>query len=327
MKTPVVLLLVVVAAAGGFFAGSTTKSDDRGGRSETSSTRDPEYRRTVVDNLTDEEAEKVVRTRYDGFDRWRADSLAAKQAQPDAADEAEAEVPDEELLRGFKDAMKGQLPQWKSMMSVTAKRAGSAIAGKLDLDEQTTKVVSEAFDKEGERSAEIAMALMMGDFEGDEDDALAAMAWWMGTAGTMSDELALELSGTLNDEQIGAVREEMRIRNQSEMKMQAEMQIRMMTIPDLSDAQTTELTDMFSDGGMMKEQGRVWTEIMKNPRALVNAKSDGDWEQLVAPSMEVNRRRMRAILDDTQYKAYEAYEKRNIKQARMWVEPYLPKAK
>lgn len=78
MKPPVVLLLILAAAAGGYFAGSKTR-EDRGGRAESRPTDNPAYRRSVIDSLSDEEADAVARSRYDDLDRWRAAWKAVKK--------------------------------------------------------------------------------------------------------------------------------------------------------------------------------------------------------------------------------------------------------
>ncbi|MEM8884799.1 MAG: hypothetical protein AAGD14_12070 [Planctomycetota bacterium] len=328
MKQVIGLLLALAGFGLGYMARDALIKPERT-RAERDGEGAAEARARVLASLTDEEKQRILRTEFPELvvlrDRVTAERRAAEEAETQAEEDRKAEAA--RRLEKFREMMRGQLKQWESMFSVNARNAGRGIAGRMDLDDATIKKIAEAFDAEGTRAAELAMGSMLGDTEADPDEALDAFMWFMGTAGMMSDELAAELGQFLSDDEIGTIREEMRVRNQQQLERQAEMQIRMMGIPDLSDRQQTELKEMFSDGGMMKEQGRVWNQLMREPEKMLAAETDEDWQRILEPSLKSGRDRMRGVLDDKQMEAYRRYEKQMIGQATMWIKPMLQSAK
>jgi len=302
---------------------------------------DPRAERTrVLASLTDEEREqllqqqfpKLVRLREEEAERERARKLAAEAELPENSEQTEAELDAEAeaMMKQFRDAMKSQLPAWKASFSVNARATGRQIAKALGLEGEAAERFAAAFEKEGSRAAEEVMELFAGDFSGDPaemEKAMDGFSWFMGSAGIMSDALAADISELVGDEGVGQAREEMRKRNKEHIDRQVDMQVRMMNLPDLSDRQKTELKEVFGGGGMMKEQSKVWGEIMKNPRKLMDADTDEKWAKVMEPSMKANRDRMRTILDDKQFDAYRKYETQMIQQSRVWLEPYMRMAR
>jgi len=325
-----IAVLVLVSLGAGFAAGWFGRAPEpERARTDREAADPAAERRAVIASLTAEEKRAIVERDFPHLVRLereeKEEAAAERQAEREAEERAtEAEA---QLLARLRQTMRSQLPQWKTMFGVNAKRAGKSMANKLELSDPLVEKVAAAFDKEGARAAGIAMDLMLAEYEGDPEEAFDAFMWFMGTAGTMSDELTTELAGFLSERDIGAIREEMRVRHEDQLDQQAEMQLRMMGLPDLSEQQTTELKEMFSDGGMMKEQGKVWAEIMRNPRAILEAKSEADWMSVLEPSMRANRERIRPILDDKQFEAYRRYEKQAVSQFRMWVEPMIQGAR
>ena len=242
------------------------------------------------------------------------------------ASEADKAAADKALLDSMRKAMHSQLPAWQATFAVNARKAGKEMAKAAGLSDAEAEKVGEAFAKEGERAAEAAIAVMFGEYDGDPVVAMEGFQWFFGTSGAMTDALAKDLAGFLGDEAVGTIREDMRVRGKKQIDAQVEMQMHMMKLPDLTDVQRAEIKETFSGRGLMEEQGRVWSEMMKNPRKLIEAKSNEDWEKVVLPSMKSSRDRMRRILTPTQFKAYQAYEKRMIAQQRMWIQPMLPKS-
>ena len=239
------------------------------GPSKSRTTRDsvdPRAERArVLASLTDEEKEqllqqqfpRLVRLRGDEAERERARKLAESEPEPAEATEAELDAEAEAMMKQFRDAMKSQLPAWRASFSVNARATGRQIAKALGLEGEAAERFAAAFEKEGARAAEEVMGLFAGDFSGDElemEKAMDGFSWFMGSAGIMSDQLALELGEVVGDEEIGAAREEMRKRNKEHIDRQVDMQVRMMNLPDLSERQQVELKEVFGGGGMMKEQ-------------------------------------------------------------------------
>ena len=199
----------------------------------------------------------------------------------------------------------------------------------LGLEGEQARLFAAAFEKEGADAAARVLNLFTGEFEGSQEDlenAMDGFYWFFGSAGYMTDSLATELGKVVSTEEVAAAREEMRLRNKKQVQKQVDMQVAMMDLPDLSDGQRAEINEVFG-GGMMKEQSKVWGEIMKSPRKLLHADSDEKWAKVIEPSMAESRVRMRAILNDKQYEAYQKYEKQMVKQSRIWIEPYLKSAR
>jgi hypothetical protein len=324
----------ILLAAGGFAAGYFVRDaavPERAARTERSSRDLQQERADVIASLSRAEVDAILEKRLDEDTKRRlkeleeAEQAAAETAaeQPEESDEAL----NERLRAQLRKAFDSQLPAWEAAFAVNAKRAGRDMAKALGLDEALIDRIVAAFEKEGGRGAATAMRLMMGELDGESAaQAADSFSWWMGTAGHMSDELAKELGGFLDDDAVGALREEMRVRNKKQVDAQVEMQIRMMNLPELSDTQRAELKGVFA-GGMMEEQGKVWAELMKSPRALLEAETDEQWAKAMEPAMKPNRERMARILTPKQFEAYTKYEKTMISQGRMWLRPMLESAK
>ena len=337
MRFAIWILVVAVSAAVGYAVRLSQE-----GPTQSRATRDAVDPRTerarLLASMTDAEKEeflqrqfpKLVRLREEEAERVRARKLAESEPQPEEATEADLDAEAEAMMKQFRDAMKSQLPAWKASFSVNAKATGMQIARALGLEGEAAKLFAAAFEKEGSRAAEEVMELFAGDFSGDAaemEKAMDGFSWFMGSAGIMSDQLALDLGEIVGDEVIGAAREEMRKRNKEHIDRQVDMQVRMMNLPDLSERQQAELKEVFGGGGMMKEQSKIWGEIMKNPRKLMEADTDEKWAKVMEPSMQKNRERVRAVLTDKQFEAYRNYETQMIKQSRVWLEPYLRAAR
>ncbi|MHC4957586.1 MAG: hypothetical protein ACYTGN_04360 [Planctomycetota bacterium] len=326
----------VLLAAGGFTSGYLVRdasAPERSTRTERTSRDLQQERSDVIASLSVDEVDAILAARLDEDTKRRLRRLEEQDldAQAELDKEPAPEETDEQVnarLRAkLRKAFESQLPVWEASFAVNAKRAGREMALALGIEGPLVDQVAAAFEKEGKRAASAAMEMMAGDL--DEDEMLAAVDsfhWFMGNAGIMSDDLSATLGGFLDDNSVGGLREEMRVRNKKQVDAQVEMQMAMMNLPDLSDTQRAELKEVFSGGGMMAEQSKVWSELMRRPRKLLEAETDEQWAKALEPAMKGNRERMGRILNPKQLEAYEKYEKTMISQGRMWLRPFLKSA-
>jgi len=105
--------------------------------------------------------------------------------------------------------------------------------------------------------------------------------------------------------------------HEKQMRDLADMQIGMMAIGDLSDDQRTRLRDVFTGKDMMTEQMTRFAEVTRDrDRFRRLLKGEGLQEEMER-GFSATRRRVRDILNDDQYRKYEAYEKQMARQAEM----------
>ncbi|MHC4956639.1 MAG: hypothetical protein ACYTGZ_22600 [Planctomycetota bacterium] len=334
MRPLIWLALIGISFGFGYYIRSAQDEKNTARQTRTDSKTDVvAERKRVLATLSEEEREEFLKTTYPELVRLREIFAEQERRAKQAADlaaatekkRAEAEAAD--AMNRFRTAMQSQLPAWRATMSVNARAAGMQIARALGLDDETAKKFAAAFEREGARSAEEMIEMFTGNFEGDPEEAMDGFYWFMGSAGNMSESLAKDLGKLISDEDIGAAREEMRVRNKEQVDRQVEMQVRMMNLPDLNETQEAEIKEIFGGGGMMKEQSRAWGEIMKNPLKLLDADTDEKWAQILEPANVANRERMRKVLTDKQFEAYRRYEKQMIAQSRMWMEPMFAGAR
>ena len=335
MKALLWAALIAISIAAGYVVRDLREPDtsDR----QTREVEDPETtRKRVLERLSEEQREAFLVEAYPELVRLRTEDQERRaRAQQEAADaaateELDADAEADAVLEKFRGAMRSQLPAWKAQFGVNAKGIGMQIAKELGLTGEQAKQFAAAYKAEGSLAAERVMGLFTGEFEGSSTDIEATMDsfyWFYGSAGIMSESLAGDLGKIVGDEDVAAAREEMRVRNKQQIDKQVEMQVAMMSLPDLSEQQRAEVKEVFGGGGMMKEQSKMWGAIMKDPRKLLSADSDEKWAKVIEPSMHTNRVRMKAILSEKQFTAYRDYEKMMVAQSRMWIEPYLKSAR
>ena len=336
MRVLIWILVIVASGVAGYGIRMGREGPDkaRTGRSEIDTVGE---RKRILANLSETEREELllrqfpelVRLRREEQERIRARKMAESAPEPAAPTEAELDAEAKAMMKQFHAAMNTQLPSWKATFGVNARSTGMQIAKALGLEGEVAEQFAAAFKAEGARAAERGMALFSGEFDGDPSEMEQIMdgfSWMMGTAGIMSDELATDLGNLIGDEEIGAARDELRTRNKAHIGRQIDMQVGMMNLPELSGTQKAEIKEVFG-GGMMKEQTKIWGEIMKEPRRLMQADTEEKWAELIEPSMKPNRDRMRTILTDEQFSAYRDYEKTSIEGVRIWLEPYMKMAR
>ena len=102
------------------------------------------------------------------------------------------------------------------------------------------------------------------------------------------------------------------------MNDMADMQIASMGIRDLDDDQKSRLREVFVGKDMMSQQMEQFADLTRNRKNLMSVLEDEEaFVALVEKNMEPQRRKVRDILNDEQYKRYEAFEKTVVQQAKM----------
>jgi hypothetical protein len=227
---------------------------------------------------------------------------------PDASDAPEEDDPIGKMIRS-------QSAMWKGMVSMQVKpKIEAMLLEGIDLDAATEERIEKAMLEEAERQMDRVIEMMLGNEELDPD----AFSYFMGLPAELSPELEKELATFLSDAEIANVRAEVKRGYEKQMTDLADVQIKMMAVPNLRDDQRERLRDIFRGKNFMKEQFQGFAELTRDRKKLMAA-IDGDID--IGKHMEKNfepmRRRVRDILDDTQFGQYEAYEKQMIAQAQM----------
>ena len=138
------------------------------------------------------------------------------------------------------------------------------------------------------------------------------------TAG--SPELERELATYLDDEEIATVRERVAAAHQKQTNDMADIQVAAMGISDLDDDQKTRLRDLFIGKDQMSQQIRDLSELTRHREEAMKLFTDETkFEKAMRERMDPQRLRIRAIVNDQQFKQYEKYEQRMIQQAKMGI--------
>jgi len=236
-----------------------------------------------------------------------ATNAAAEGAGEDAAAAGDETSP-------FADMIKSQKAQWKAFAGMQAKQKLKGLFAALGLDDATTAAIEEAVMRDVERQVDRAVLMMLGDEEIDP----SAFASFMGIPADLSPALEHELGTFLDDVTVGAVRQQVKTAYRKQLDDMADMQIRMMAVPNLRDDQQTRLREVFGGKDVMSEQISRFATVMRDREKLDRLVSgEGDLSELMKDNFADTRRRVRDILDDEQFQSYERYEKQMIQQAEM----------
>ncbi|MHC4452767.1 MAG: hypothetical protein ACYS0E_21945 [Planctomycetota bacterium] len=102
------------------------------------------------------------------------------------------------------------------------------------------------------------------------------------------------------------------------MNDMADVQIATMRLGDLDADQKNRLREVFVGKDMMSRQMAQFGELTRNRKNLMGVLSDEKkFTALIEKNMEPQRRQVRDILNDEQFKKYQAYEKTVVQQAKM----------
>jgi hypothetical protein len=307
-----VVVLASIAVGYGIRAGQEGSTRARSTREAT----DPVAERgRVIATLSEEERESILKRSYPDLVRLRdaAKRTAESSVDPDEADEEAPPAPVEEDDQ-IKEWLKSASGQWKAYAGMQAKSKVRGLLAGLGFDAATAKQIEAAIVGDVERQVDRAIAMMLGDAEMDPS-AFTAM---LGIPADLSEELEQELGSYLDDEAISSVRERVQSAHTKQMTDMADMQVNSMGIRDLSDDQKSRMREVFVGQDMMSKQMSQFSELTRNRKTLMSVMQDEEkFEEAVSRSMEPQRRRVREILNDEQFKRYEAYEKTVVQQAKM----------
>ncbi|MHC4491738.1 MAG: hypothetical protein ACYTDU_08965 [Planctomycetota bacterium] len=238
---------------------------------------------------------------------------------PSAPDAAEAPDGAAEAEEGAKEAdpiaemIRSQSAAWVGFATMQAKQKLKGLLAALGFDEETAKAIEEAILAEVARQTELAIQMMLGDAEMDID----AFAYFMGLPPDLSTELAGELGTFLDDDEIASVRREVKKAYKEQLTAMADMQLGMMQIHDLSDDQRTRMRELFSTD-VMQDQFGMFAEVTRDRGKLTRLMNDPEGlTKVMQRNLAPTRQQVRDILNDEQFKKYEAYEQSIVKQMEM----------
>jgi len=310
-----ILVVSLIMLAAGFAAGYAVhdrvsgRAPQRADRAETDRAAE---RREIIASLSFEERKGILERTYPDLVRQAeapAGTDAAPEPEAEAAEAAVAEEGDqiEEWLRSASS-------QWKAFAGMQAKNKVRGLLAGLGFDPETAKQIEAAIVADVERQVDRAIGMMLGE-EPLEQSAFTSM---LGIPPDLSTELERELGGYLNDAEIGTVRERVKGAHQKQMNDMADVQIATMRIDNLTEDQKTRMREVFVGKDMMSQQMSQFADVTRNRKKFVELLQDEEaLASIVQKNMEPQRRRVRDILDDEQFKKYEAYEKNVVQQARM----------
>lgn len=238
---------------------------------------------------------------------------------PRAPETVEVATPEIEAEQGEKEQdpiekmIRSQSAMWVGFAKMQAKGKLKGLLAELGFDEETAAEIEEAILAEVTRQTELAIQMMLGEAEMDLD----AFAYFMGLPPDLSPELAGELGTFLSDDEIESVRSEVQKAYKEQLTAMADMQIGMMQIQDLSTDQRTRMRELFSTD-VMKDQMGMFAEVTRDRSKFSRLVSDPDaLTEVMHKNLAPTRARVRDILNDEQFKKYEAYEQTIINQMQM----------
>jgi hypothetical protein len=196
-----------------------------------------------------------------------------------------------------------------------AAQKADALLDRLPFDAERERRIRELLEKEAALEVDRVIAMMLGEEEMDPD----AFAWFFGVPPELSPRLEGELATFLNDGEIQVVRAEVKRTHERQVNDLADMQIGMMAIADLSDDQRTRMREIFVGKDVMTQQFTRFAELTRDRERFRRLlRGEGIQEQM-EQNFATTRQRVRDILNDEQYRKYEAYEKTMIKQAEIGI--------
>lgn len=309
MRTLLIAALVGIAFGAGYLTHSKL-ADSTPERAERDQAGAEDRRGQIIATLTEEERESILKRNYPDLVRMR-ETIRADIDLPQPEEEAEEAEGDDDQIKEWLSSASGQ---WKAWASVQAKNKVRGLLAGLGFDPETAKQIEAAIVADVERQVGSVIGMMLGEEEIDQG-AFTAM---LGIPPTLSPELEKELGSYLNDDEIGAVRERVQGAHTKQMNDMADVQIASMRLGDIDEDQKNRLREVFVGKDMMSRQMEQFAELTRNRKSLMGVLSDEkQFTALVEKNMEPQRRQVRDILNDEQFKKYQAYEKNMVQQAKM----------
>jgi len=238
---------------------------------------------------------------------------------PATPEVAEVAAPETETQESAKEAdpiakmIRSQSAMWVGFAKMQAKGKLKGLLAALGFDEETAAAIEAAILAEVTRQTELGIQMMLGEAEMDID----AFAYFMGLPPDLSTELAGELGTFLDDDEIASVRQEVKKAYKEQLTAMADMQIGMMQIRDLSDDQRTRMRELFSTD-VWQDQFGMFAEVTRDRKKLTRLLNDPDGlTEVMQKNLAPTRERVRGILNDEQFRKYEAYEQAVVSQMQM----------
>ena len=204
--------------------------------------------------------------------------------------------------------------QWQAMSSMFAKRNMKGQLTALGFDEETAKRIEELIATEAGRQTERAINMMVGAEDLDPD----AFYWFFGNGPELSNEFERELSTFLTDDEIAAVRDEVKRGHEKQLVEMADMTIGMMGVPNLTEDQTTRVRKAFAGKDFIRQQFVGFAELTRDRKRLEAAIANPkEMEKEVRKGMAPLRRQMANILTPQQMKSFDRFETQMIRMQQM----------
>jgi len=309
-------LIALVLLGAGFGAGYFVRGQKDAGapaRADRDDARPADRRGDLFASLTDAQREQLLRDAAEVIRRREAERAPVADPEPAALEEAAA-APDAEGADEMETWLRSASSQWKAFAAMQAKNKVRGLLDGLGFDPETAARIEAAIVADVERQVDRAIGMMLGE-EDLEESAFTSM---LGIPPDLSLELERDLGTYLSDEDIAAVRDRVKGAHQKQMNDMADVQIASMGIKDLTADQKMQLRDTFIGRDVMSQQMTQFAELTRNRKKFLSIIEDEKaLTDLVKKNMEPQRRRVRDILNDEQFKRYEAFEANIVQQARM----------
>ena len=216
----------------------------------------------------------------------------------------------------FRELIQSQGPQWKAAASMQSKPRIEQLLAALGFDEATSERIKEAMLADVDRQVEQALLMMIGEAKMDAD----AFFYFMGLPPDLNEDLERELGTFLSDAEIATVREEVRRSHDKTLTDLADMQIGMMSVPDLTDDQRTRLREVFRGRNTMQEQMTGFAEMTRDHSVFEKlVAGEIDLAAEMKENFEPQRERISRILTPEQMKGYDRYQEQLVRQAEMGI--------
>ncbi|MDH3590268.1 MAG: hypothetical protein OER88_00200 [Planctomycetota bacterium] len=243
----------------------------------------------------------------------RAPGSGSNAAPDQSGDEAGADTAKKDKPDPLVEMLETMRTQWKGFATMQAKQKVKGLLEGLGFDAETAAEIEAAILADVDRQMDRAIDMMIG----KEDIDRAAFATFLGLPPDLSTELSGKLGTFLSDEDVGVVRERVKGAYKKQLVDMADMQIGMMSIPNLSGQQKDQLREALTGRDMMTEQFVQFAHLTRDRDRLKKALAD---DKSIDAAMRANfapsRDRLQAILTPEQFKSYEKYEQSMISMAR-----------
>jgi len=236
----------------------------------------------------------------------------APEAPPTEDAEGDAKAPGADM-EAVGEMLRAQSPQWKAFAKMQLRQRLGPLLKELGYDAATASQIEEAFVADVDRSIDALIAMMVGD--APVDDSIPNMM--MGLPPKLSPQLERDLATLMGDHELARLRDTVKDSHDKQMEEFVDMQIGMMGIADLTDAQRQEVRSLFRENDPMKEQFKQFADVTRDREKFARILSGEGLAEEIEKSMAPRRERMRQILTPQQFEQYRSYEKTMITQAEM----------